>query len=85
MLNEAETPITPDQQRGASFLREREEYASSLERIIAQARERFMLSFFIYPLNAYSISQLVIHNYGRVDDIYTKRGLPFTYIFSVRR
>jgi helicase-like protein/RAD3-like DEAD/DEAH box helicase len=37
---EAETSITPDQERRASFLREREEYASSLERIIAQARER---------------------------------------------
>lgn len=37
---EAETPMTPDQERRASFLREREEYASSLERIIAQARER---------------------------------------------
>jgi hypothetical protein len=36
VLNEAETPITPNQQRRASFLREREEYASSLERIIAQ-------------------------------------------------
>jgi hypothetical protein len=37
---EAETSITPDQQQRVSFLREREEYASSLERIIAQARER---------------------------------------------
>ncbi|PVH68290.1 ATP-dependent DNA helicase [Cadophora sp. DSE1049] len=37
---EAETSITPDQERRASFLREREEYASSLERIIVQARER---------------------------------------------
>jgi superfamily II DNA helicase RecQ len=37
---EAETPVTPDQERRASFLREREEYASSLKRIIAQARER---------------------------------------------
>ena len=37
---EAETPMTPDQERRASFLREREEYASSLERIIAQARGR---------------------------------------------
>jgi hypothetical protein len=37
---EAETPMTPDQERRASFLPEREKYASSLERIIAQARER---------------------------------------------
>jgi hypothetical protein len=37
---EAETPMNLDQERRASFLREREEYASSLERIIAQARER---------------------------------------------
>ncbi|KAH6691783.1 ATP-dependent DNA helicase [Leptodontidium sp. MPI-SDFR-AT-0119] len=37
---EAEIPMTPDQERRASFLREREEYSSSLERIIAQARER---------------------------------------------
>ncbi|KAH6666996.1 ATP-dependent DNA helicase [Halenospora varia] len=37
---EAETPKTPEQERRVSFLREREEYASSLERIIAQARER---------------------------------------------
>jgi hypothetical protein len=37
---EAETSVTPDQERRASFLREREEYASSLEQIIAQARER---------------------------------------------
>jgi hypothetical protein len=37
---EAETSVTPDQERRASFLREREEYASSLKRIIAQARER---------------------------------------------
>jgi superfamily II DNA helicase RecQ len=40
VLNEVETPITPDQQRRASFLREREEYASSLERVIAKARDR---------------------------------------------
>ena len=32
--------MSPDQERRASFLREREEYASSLERIITQARER---------------------------------------------
>ncbi|CZR55736.1 uncharacterized protein PAC_05624 [Phialocephala subalpina] len=32
---EAEASITPNQERRASFLREREEYASSLERIIA--------------------------------------------------
>ena len=37
---EAEIPMTLDQERRASFLREREEYSSSLERIIAQARER---------------------------------------------
>ena len=37
---EAEIPMTPDQERRVSFLREREEYASSLERIITQARER---------------------------------------------
>jgi len=36
---EAETPKTPEQERRASFLREREEYASSLEQPIAQARE----------------------------------------------
>ncbi|KAF1809282.1 ATP-dependent DNA helicase [Eremomyces bilateralis CBS 781.70] len=36
---EAETPITPDQERRVLFAHEREEYASSLERIIAQARE----------------------------------------------
>jgi superfamily II DNA helicase RecQ len=40
VIVEAETSIAPDQERRASFLREREEYASSLERIIAQARER---------------------------------------------
>jgi superfamily II DNA helicase RecQ len=37
---EAEIPMTPDQERRASFLREREEYTSSLERIIAHAKER---------------------------------------------
>lgn len=37
---EAETSITPNQERRALFLRKREEYALSLERIIAQARER---------------------------------------------
>lgn len=40
VLNEAETPITPDQQQRESFLREREQYASTLQRIIAQARAR---------------------------------------------
>jgi hypothetical protein len=43
MTIEAETLITPDQERRASFLRKREEYASSLERIVAQARERSAL------------------------------------------
>ena len=36
---EAETPMTPDQERRVLFARDREEYASSLERIIARARE----------------------------------------------
>ncbi|KAF1808517.1 ATP-dependent DNA helicase [Eremomyces bilateralis CBS 781.70] len=36
---EVKTLITPDQGRRASFLRDREEYASSLERITANARE----------------------------------------------
>ncbi|EFY94592.1 DEAD/DEAH box helicase [Metarhizium robertsii] len=37
--NEVEIPMTPYQGRRASFLREREEFASSLQRIIAKARE----------------------------------------------
>ncbi|KAH7112789.1 ATP-dependent DNA helicase [Dactylonectria estremocensis] len=36
---EVETLMTPDQERRVLFAQEREEYASSLERIIAQARE----------------------------------------------
>ncbi|KAH7308925.1 ATP-dependent DNA helicase [Stachybotrys elegans] len=36
---EAETLMTPDQERRVLFAQEREEYASSLARIIAQARE----------------------------------------------
>lgn len=37
--NEVKILMTPDQGRRASFLREREEFASSLQRIIAKARE----------------------------------------------
>ncbi|KAH7109135.1 ATP-dependent DNA helicase [Dactylonectria macrodidyma] len=37
--NEVGIPRTPDQGRRTSFLREREEFASSLQRIIANARE----------------------------------------------
>jgi hypothetical protein len=39
---EAEIPITPDQERRASFLRKRDEYISSLEQVIARARENSM-------------------------------------------
>ena len=40
---QVESAVTLDQGRGASFLRDRDDYASSLKQIIAQARERAAL------------------------------------------
>ena len=40
---QVESVVTLDQGRGASFLRDRDEYASSLKQIIAQAREKAAL------------------------------------------
>src|SRR4051812_2545773 len=48
--------MTTEQERRASFLREREEYASSLEKIIAQARERSTSCSLSHPARSMAIS-----------------------------